>query len=88
MKKAVIAAALALPLLLAGCGSAEASDGVSDRFEHTGSGIQSIRVITDTETGVQYLFVADCFGYAGQGGLTVLVDADGKPLVAEEVDHD
>lgn len=52
MKKTIIAAALALPLLLTGCGSAEASDGVSDRFDHTGSGIQSIRIITDTETGV------------------------------------
>lgn len=87
MKKTIIAAALALPLLLAGCSSAEASNGVSDRFEHTGSGIQSIRVITDTKTGVQYLFVADSWSYAGQGGLTVLVDADGKPLVAEEADN-
>lgn len=88
MKKTIIAAALALPLLLTGCGSAEASDGASDRFDHTGSGIQSIRIITDTETGVQYLFVADCFGYAGMGGMTVLVDADGKPLISEEADHD
>lgn len=38
--------------------------------------------------GVQYLFVADCFGYAGMGGMTVLVDADGKPLISEEADHD
>ncbi|MCL2135259.1 MAG: DUF6440 family protein [Candidatus Bathyarchaeota archaeon] len=37
------------------------------------------RVITDSETGVQYLFVFD--GYAG--GLTVLVDRAGKPLVAQ-----
>ena len=34
-------------------------------------------VITDEETGVQYLFVSQ--GYAG--GLTVLVDAEGKPLL-------
>lgn len=87
MRKAAISTALAATMLLAGCASAEASDGASGRFEHTGSGIQSIRVITDTETGVQYLFVADHWDYAGQGGLTVLVDADGKPLVAEEADH-
>ena len=36
------------------------------------------RVIVDTETGVQYLFIQS--GYAG--GLTVLVDKDGKPLLA------
>lgn len=34
------------------------------------------QVLMDRETGVQYLFI-QC-GYAG--GLTVLVDADGKPL--------
>lgn len=35
------------------------------------------RVIRDRETGVLYLFRVE--GYAG--GLTVLVDRDGKPLV-------
>ena len=35
------------------------------------------KVITDTETGVQYLFAYS--GYAG--GLALLVDKDGKPLV-------
>ncbi|MDR1992553.1 MAG: DUF6440 family protein [Nitrososphaerota archaeon] len=35
------------------------------------------RIITDSETGVQYLFAYE--GYAG--GLTVLVDRDGKPIV-------
>ena len=35
------------------------------------------RIITDSQTGVQYLFAYD--GYAG--GLTALVDKDGKPLV-------
>ena len=35
------------------------------------------RIITDTKTGVQYLFAYE--GYAG--GLTVLVDKEGKPLL-------
>ena len=35
------------------------------------------RIITDSETGVQYLFAFD--GYAG--GLTVLLDKDGKPVL-------
>ena len=34
-------------------------------------------VITDNETGVQYLYVSRGYG----GGLTVLVDETGKPLV-------
>ena len=39
--------------------------------------IEGVKIITDSETGVQYLFAFD--GYAG--GLTLLVDKDGKPLV-------
>ena len=35
------------------------------------------RVLVDRETGVNYLYTAR--GYSG--GLTVLVDADGKPIV-------
>lgn len=88
MRKAAIAAALALSMLLAGCASAEASYGVRERFEHAGNNVQSIRIITDTETGVQYLYVCDKWFNAGMGGLTVLVDADGKPLIADGADHD
>lgn len=51
------------------------------RFEvilKEGSGLASPTrtVLMDTATGVQYLFVQD--GYAG--GLTPLLDKDGKPL--------
>lgn len=43
-------------------------------------------VITDTDTGVQYLFAK---GNVGNGGLTVLVDEDGKPMTAKsEADDD
>ena len=35
------------------------------------------RVLFDKETGVNYLFFHESYG----GGLTVLVDADGKPVV-------
>ena len=54
----------------------------SDRFvctEISGgafSGVQC-RVLVDRKTGVNYLWTAA--GYAG--GLTVLVDAEGKPIV-------
>ena len=46
--------------------------------EATGNGLCSTsQIIVDTKTGVNYLFVKD--GYAG--GLTVLLDSEGKPVV-------
>ena len=36
-------------------------------------------IIVDKETGVNYLYV--CRGYGG--GLTPLLDADGKPIITE-----
>ncbi|AZV58348.1 DUF6440 family protein [Clostridium sp. AWRP] len=38
------------------------------------------KVIVDKETGVEYLFSYD--GYAG--GLTLLVDKDGKPIIKSD----
>lgn len=49
------------------------------RFEITekqGS-LSGTKIIKDCETGVQYLYAWD--GYSG--GLTLLVDAEGKPLL-------
>ena len=57
---------------------------VEDRFFKLyaqGGGFKAANQIwVDSETGVQYLWHAD--GYAG--GLTVLVDAEGKPLLYRE----
>ena len=39
-----------------------------------------IKVIVDRETGVNYLWIQS--GYAG--GLTPLLDAEGKPIVTKE----
>lgn len=39
--------------------------------------ISSNEVLVDTQTGVQYLYHAA----GSSGGLTVLVDAEGKPLL-------
>ena len=52
------------------------------RFEviETQNGFMTeIKVIVDKETGVNYMFVKD--GYSG--GLCVMVDEDGDPLVSE-----
>lgn len=53
----------------------------NDRFEvilSEGNGLTAPtrKILRDTVTGVQYLFVQD--GYAG--GLTPLLDKDGKPV--------
>ena len=52
--------------------------GTNDRFQviYTQGAMDVMRILLDTETGVQYLQVAN--GYAG--GLTPLLDADGRPL--------
>ena len=39
--------------------------------------MEGARIIVDTETGVQYLLAH----WTNIGGLTVLVDQDGKPLL-------
>ncbi|SFB46784.1 hypothetical protein SAMN04488528_10798 [Clostridium frigidicarnis] len=38
-----------------------------------------LKVIVDTETGINYLFTTE--GYSG--GLTVLLDKDGKPVISQ-----
>jgi len=38
-------------------------------------------LITDTETGCQYLWVFRAVDTGGAGGLTLLVDSDGKPIL-------
>lgn len=45
--------------------------------------MSALRVMVDIETGVQYLWRNDAYA----GGLTVLLDSDGKPLVmpAEQI---
>lgn len=81
MNKAIMAFALAVVLSLSGCGTVTRTSNATLASE--GARFESTRVsavpfiVTDTETGVQYLFVSD--GY--DGGLTVLVDDEGRPLV-------
>lgn len=50
-------------------------------MEREGSELtQKLKVIVDRETGVNYLFTAS--GYAG--GLTPLLNRDGKPIVTDD----
>ena len=52
------------------------------RFErvYKQGGLESCEILVDTKTGVQYLFCQS--GYAG--GLSPLLDAEGKPLIYHE----
>lgn len=77
-----IALAAALALVLAGC--TRGIEHTDERQFEDGRFVSDSNisgyVVTDTETGVQYLYVGRGYG----GGMTVLVDADGKPIVKEE----
>lgn len=56
--------------------------GKENRFEivYQEAGLKSEKVIyVDKETSVNYLFIANGFG----GGLTPLLDADGKPVITK-----
>ena len=58
---------------------------MSDRFEvvrkeiHS-AGLEKRIIYVDKETGVHYLYIKDGYG----GGLTPLLDADGKPFVKKK----
>lgn len=83
MRRKTIIAALAAVLaclIAVGCtDSVAAGDG---RFLLKGYG--TAHVITDSHTGVQYMYYYNARG----GGITVLVDADGMPLIQEEQNAD
>lgn len=42
--------------------------------------VTEIRIIVDNDTGVNYLFVKDAYA----GGLTAMLDAEGKPVVTKK----
>lgn len=72
-------------LVLSGCGRKNdviKTTELDSRFKiinDTNDGLGYSQIIVDTETGVMYLFR----GAGYRGGLTVMVDADGKPLIYE-----
>ena len=44
--------------------------------------MKGAKIIVDTETSVQYLFV----NWGGAGGMSILIDRDGKPLLDKAYD--
>ena len=57
---------------------------ISDKFYkvYSQGKLNGIEIWVDKETGVNYVFAYS--GYAG--GLTVIVDAEGKPIVTRSYD--
>lgn len=49
-----------------------------ERFKIIEGDISYQAILVDTETGVEYLWISEY----SRGGLTVIVDPDGKPLIA------
>lgn len=80
MSKALRAAIVALGLALGlfGCDNTTYVDQTEDNAGRFHSEAGYVYIITDTKTDVQYL--AWDYGYGA--GVCVLVDADGKPLLA------
>ena len=57
----------------------------NSRFVYNGgSNVDQISIIIDKETGVMYLWKTDHY----KGGLTVMLDKDGKPLINEKFKED
>ena len=89
MRKA-LTAAVVLALALCGCtGNAVVREegapkpNVGGRFMCDED--YTFETVVDSKTGVTYLVWHGGYGNNGQGGITVLVDRDGKPIISEEV---
>ncbi len=82
MKAKLIAAVLAACILMSGCSnttSVKQSGSNAGRFRCE---YGQVYLITDTMTKVQYLVWTEF----EKGGVCVLVDADGKPMLAGETE--
>lgn len=77
MRKTIIALLLGI-ICLTGCSIKTESD--SARFVCIGGGGYDFKIVYDRTTGVEYA-VSD--GVYNRGVVTLLVDADGKPLIYE-----
>ena len=82
MKKYLIAAILAACILTSGCSNTTSvmqKESNAGRFKCE---YGQVYLVTDTRTGVQYLVWDEYY----KGGVCVLVDRDGKPLLAGDAE--
>ena len=87
----LVAATLAACLLLCGCGGNGIIRDESNNKLNTGgrflcdSSAYLFETVVDTHTGVTYLVWTSGSGNASKGGITVLLNSDGTPVISEEV---
>ena len=95
LKKFLVAGAAVITMVasLSGCGSlitdtTETAPNGEERFIEIRTDDSALGswtdIYVDKETGVMYLFVKNGYG----GGLTVMVDEDGKPLIWKGAKND
>jgi hypothetical protein len=89
MRKA-IAIALSACMLLCGCGNGIMRDENAPKEPVDGrflcdSSSYDFETVVDSKTGVTYLVLRNA-GASAIGGITVLLNADGTPVISEEVD--
>ena len=78
-------------MLLCGCGKVPKSEDFSteniDRFlfikQYGDNNGETIQILVDKETRVMYMFYHDNGGNSGTAGLTVMLNADGTPMLWE-----
>ena len=88
----LVAATLAACLLLCGCGGGNGivredntpKENVGGRFI-CDNNTCSFDTVVDSKTGVTYLVWRDGFVQDAVGGITVLLNDDGTPVISEEV---
>ena len=87
----IVAATLAACLLLCGCRgnvivreNNAPKENVGGRFI-CDNAIYSFETVVDSKTGVTYLVWRDGFSQDAVGGITVLLNDDGTPVISEEV---
>lgn len=92
-KRTITIAAIVVALCGCTCGIAGCSERATAQEEQSSRGRFLVSeqandaiwtytlLITDTETGCQYLWVHRAIDTGGAGGLTLLVDSDGNPML-------
>jgi len=95
MRRVITALSVCLLIALGGCsGNAVRREddapkpNVSRRFVCDGDDYAAYEfsTVVDSQTGVTYLVWKSGSGNTSKGGITVLVDEDGKPIISEEVE--
>ncbi len=78
----IIGVAIVASLTLVGCGTEAVASDEYERFAINcdANVLFGSYIITDNETGVQYLYVGNEY----DGGMTVLLDPDGTPHCVDE----